>query len=260
MNAGLNTLERDDLLRKIAWQNARIDKIERMLKGEQVGTARIADAAITNAKIANLTWDKAQGGTATLGGAANGDGILTVKDESDNSIVIVDKDGILVEGGKIIVKNGEDNSIIDENGIVSTNVFPISSISGSPYTDITGTSYVTIGAGINIVLTRSVKALIILSSINASGQINNTLDCSGRTELLIDSDVDGSLLGAFYDSFITVATGVRENIISKTYSYSNIVTLGIGDHTINFKVKLSGNTNLSTTINSYSLSIVLLGS
>ena len=32
---GLNTLERDDLLRRIAWLNAEVDKIKRMLKGEQ---------------------------------------------------------------------------------------------------------------------------------------------------------------------------------------------------------------------------------
>ena len=89
----LNTLERDDLLRQIAWLKARTDKIERMLKGEQVGTARIADAAITNAKIKDLTWDKAQGGTATLGGADNGDGVLTIKDGSGNVIMISDKDG-----------------------------------------------------------------------------------------------------------------------------------------------------------------------
>jgi len=99
----LTTLERDDLLRRIAWSNTRIDKLERMLKGEQVGTARIADAAIdtakikdaaiTNAKIANLTWDKAQGGTATLGGVDNGDGIFTIKDGSGNVVMISDKDG-----------------------------------------------------------------------------------------------------------------------------------------------------------------------
>ena len=93
MTGGLNTLERDDLLRQIAWLKARTDKIERMLKGEQVGTARIADAAITNAKISDLTWDKAQGGTATLGGADNGDGVLTIKDGNDVIRRVINKDG-----------------------------------------------------------------------------------------------------------------------------------------------------------------------
>ncbi len=120
---GLNTLERDDLLRKIAWQNARIDKIERMLKGEQVGTARIADAAITNAKIKDLTWDKAQGGTATLGGLNNVDGVLSILDNANVEKVVLDKDGILINDGKIVIKNNENTTIIDGGNIIGANVF-----------------------------------------------------------------------------------------------------------------------------------------
>lgn len=120
---GLNTLERDDLLRRIAWQNDRIDKIERMLKGEQVGTARIADAAITNAKIKDLTWDKAQGGTATLGGLNNTDGILSVKDASNVEKVVLDKDGILINDGKIVIKNNQEVTMIEGGNIIGANVF-----------------------------------------------------------------------------------------------------------------------------------------
>jgi len=99
----LNTIEKDDLLRRIAWLNAEVDKIKRLLSGQPIGTARIADAAIdtakikdaaiTNAKIANLTWDKAQGGTATLGGVDNGDGELEVKDTNGVVKRIINKDG-----------------------------------------------------------------------------------------------------------------------------------------------------------------------
>jgi len=110
--AGLNTLERDDLLRRIAWLNSEVDKIKRMLKGEQVGTARIADAAITNAKIKDLTWDKAQGGTATLGGLDNGNGLLQMLNSSGNQLFLLDNTGFHQY-------DGNDNEIItfDENGI-----------------------------------------------------------------------------------------------------------------------------------------------
>jgi len=109
---GLNTLERDDLLRRIAWLNAEVDKIKRMLKGEQVGTARIADAAITNAKIKDLTWDKAQGGTATLGGSDNGNGLLQILNDVGNQLFLLDNTGFHQY-------DGNDNEIItfDENGI-----------------------------------------------------------------------------------------------------------------------------------------------
>lgn len=96
----LNTIERDDLLRRIAWLNAEVDKLKRMLSGQPIGTARIADAAITNAKIKDLTWDKAQGGTATLGGADNGDGVLYVKDGSDILRIVIDKDGFTWNDGE----------------------------------------------------------------------------------------------------------------------------------------------------------------
>lgn len=92
----LNTIERDDLLRRIAWLNTEVDKLKRLLSGQPIGTARIADAAITNAKIVTLTWDKAQGGTATLGGADNVDGILVIKDGSGITRQTMDKDGTTI--------------------------------------------------------------------------------------------------------------------------------------------------------------------
>ncbi len=96
----LNTLERDDLLRQIAWLKARTDKIERMLKGEQVGTARIADAAITSAKIISITWDKAQGGFAVLGGENGVSGVLQVKDADGNIIITLDENGMTYSDGE----------------------------------------------------------------------------------------------------------------------------------------------------------------
>jgi hypothetical protein len=91
-----------------------------MLKGEQVGTARIADAAITNAKIGNasidsakikdaaitnakiltITWDKAYGGFAVLGGLNGVSGVLQVKDADGNVIVTLDENGMTYSDGE----------------------------------------------------------------------------------------------------------------------------------------------------------------
>ncbi len=258
---GLNTLERDDLLRRIAWLNAEVDKIKRMLKGEQVGTARIADAAITNAKIKDLTWDKARGGTATLGGLNNTDGILSVKDASNVEKVVLDKDGILINDGKIVIKNGNEESIVDESGIVSTNVFPVDEISGFPYTTFSNSSYSTISGTetISFSLSRDTRALILVSIIAASAQISSG-DCTGRNLYRVYSDLDGGLTDFMYDSFLISSTNVRENIISKTYSKSDIVTLSAGDHNINLQSMIDFNTNMNTTLDAYNLSIILLGS
>lgn len=183
----LNTLEKDDLLRRIAWLNAEVDKIKRMLKGEQMGTARIADAAITtakiedaaitNAKIVDLTWDKAQGGTAKLGGLNDVDGILSVLDNSGVEKVVLDKDGVLIKSGKLVIQNDSDEISIDSKGIVSNKNFTqtLSAgvninqvISGSSETDITNcsVSYANLRA----------KAIIIL--FNTS---NYMIQSSGNT-------------------------------------------------------------------------------
>lgn len=259
---GLNTLERDDLLRKIAWQNARIDKIERMLKGEQVGTARIADAAITNAKIKDLTWDKAQGGTATLGGLNNVGGVLSIKDNANVEKIVLDKDGILINDGKIIIKDSDGSSFIDSSGVVSDVVFPTNDIDGTPFVDFDyggGLFQLLSTNQIEIELTRTSNALVILSVVSASSQVNNTLDCSGRTEYVVFSSVDGVILYFFYDSFLTVATNVRENIISKTYSSSSIFPLTAGSHGIAIYGRVSSNVNQVSNLNTYNLSVTLLG-
>jgi hypothetical protein len=57
----------------------------------------IQDASITNAKITNVSWQKAQGGTATLGGTANGDGLLVVNNSAGVEISRVDNTGFSVK-------------------------------------------------------------------------------------------------------------------------------------------------------------------
>jgi hypothetical protein len=63
MTSQLNSIEKQELLRIIARQNERISRLENMLQGQPIGTVRIADAAITDAKITSLSADKITAGT-----------------------------------------------------------------------------------------------------------------------------------------------------------------------------------------------------
>jgi hypothetical protein len=54
----LNTLEKDNILQVVSRQEERIRRLEAMLNGQGIRTARIADAAITDAKIDSLSADK----------------------------------------------------------------------------------------------------------------------------------------------------------------------------------------------------------
>jgi hypothetical protein len=59
----LNTLTKDNILQMIASQERRIEHLEALLQGQPIGTVRIADAAITNAKIQDVSADKITTGT-----------------------------------------------------------------------------------------------------------------------------------------------------------------------------------------------------
>lgn len=95
----LNVIEQANLIRVVQRLTDRIAKLEAMLQGQPVGTARIADAAITNAKINDLSADKITAGTISVGvniGEANvridgANAHLIVQDDDDDDRVLVGK-------------------------------------------------------------------------------------------------------------------------------------------------------------------------
>ena len=54
----INTIQIQDILREIQNLTNRIKIIEALLQGQPIGTVRIADAAITNAKMVSVSADK----------------------------------------------------------------------------------------------------------------------------------------------------------------------------------------------------------
>lgn len=77
----LNTLSADDILQIIAGQERRIKVLEAMLQGQPIGTVRIADAAITDAKIQSLSAEKITTGTLNVNVA------IKIRNEDDTADV-----------------------------------------------------------------------------------------------------------------------------------------------------------------------------
>jgi hypothetical protein len=75
-----------------------------------ITNAKIADASITSAKITNLTADKIVGGTLTLGGASNVNGVFTLKNGSGTIIGTFDNNGMKLADGYFVVQ-----SILNQN-------------------------------------------------------------------------------------------------------------------------------------------------
>lgn len=245
----LNVIDRDNLLRIIARLTERIDRLEANLQGVPINTVRIADAAITNAKIDTLTWDKAQGGTATLGGSANVNGVLTVLDASAVEKVRLDKDGILVNSGKLVIKNDSDTISIDAKGIVSTaNFTKTDTANASLNQSFTSTSLADVtGSSLSFSLTRSTTVLFL-------AQIHSYLiESVGNTgEGRVSLDIDGSEV-----AYIENHSG---NINFKPSSAHYVGTLSSGSHTVKLRAQMQNKTGSpSYTVYGFVFSYIIFG-
>lgn len=141
---------------------------------------------IDTPKVRTLAFGKLKGGTCSLGGTADGDGVLSVSERAGTEIVRLDKAGITVNHGSITVKNTGGTTSIDSSGVVSTSNFVLTNYNGGPSQSFTGTTAVDVtGSEQEIVVGRTVNVLFLYATtcylIESAG---NTAD--GETGLDID--------------------------------------------------------------------------
>jgi len=139
---------------------------------------KIEDGVITNSKIKGISWDKGKGGTLELGGDNNKSGILSLKDEANSEKVRLDKDGMIINDGKLVVKNADGNTTIDSYGLVSsTNFLTSNSASNSLNQNITAGDTVITGSQMTFTLERATNVLFLLSSnswlVESAGNTGN---------------------------------------------------------------------------------------
>lgn len=95
----LNSIEQDNIISVVNRQEERIARLEALLNGQGIRTAKIADASITDAKIVSLSANKITAGdlivAVDIGNPASGyvrlDGTnnrIIVNDGTTNRIVI----------------------------------------------------------------------------------------------------------------------------------------------------------------------------
>jgi hypothetical protein len=267
----LNIITKSNLIKDMQILKKRISNLESLLQGQPMGTARIADAAITNAKIKDLSWSKGQGGSLILGGAANGNGIFSLKDASDVEIIGMDNTGLEVKGGKITVKDEDSAIIIDSKGIVSTANFTdyFTNASGTPYQAITSTGFTDItDASVSFSLDRAAIVLIsakFVATMIETGSYSSGYNFGiGQARLLVDStNVDSADANTFQGAMID-----SPYYIFQTYDYNfkNITwtlpkELSSGSHTIKLQAKMN-NTNggkMQMYVFYFSINYIILG-
>jgi len=132
------------------------------IRSASIGNAQLGTAIIGTAQVGTLTFNEISGGTATLGGTLNGNGLVQVLNPAGGTVVQLNSSGLTVTNGSITIQNSGGTNIVDSAGLVSASVFEQDSYySGSQvlgtntfaYTDVTGSD-------LSVVLTRSAVVLV----------------------------------------------------------------------------------------------------
>lgn len=223
--------------------------------------------AIGRTKIKTFNFSAGFGGTLTLGGTANGNGLMLVKDSSGDTIVTVDNAGIVIEGGNLVVKNSSNTTIIDTAGLVSTANFPTDEVVSASTNTTTSESATDLPGSTldSFVLTRTAKVLV-LSSVQARNDAFG-VDGSNVTAIVHDS-ASGEVLSypiltytylTDIDETSGTVTGWSYDTAASFFTAGVVLDMNAGTHTLKLQYNRNGSSG-TAIVSFYQLAYVVLGS
>jgi len=223
-----------------------------MLEDNSVIESKIADGSITDAKIKNVSWDKGKGGELELGGGNNISGILSLKDETNTEKIRLDKDGMMINDGKMIIKNNTNQVVIDSYGLNSgsnfnsfdvklANLNQVVTTAEPDWTDLTGTSS-------TFVLKRTTLVLFNLKTTFWGGGGGST-----AADALIRIIIDGKSSNTHRIEF-------RNPTAITSGSTHRVERLAPGTHTVKIEATINRDTGSPTlTMNAVYFSYIVFG-
>ena len=189
------------------------------IRNASIGSAQIGSAAITSANVGTLSFSQITGGTATLGGVADGNGLLTLKDSSDVEIVRLDNNGITISQGSI--SNVAVTTTTIESGTIAGAMIGTSSITGGTITSAViktstiGTPAITGGTSTSAVINSAT-----IGTPSMTGGSWNTGTLTGTVKLDVNSG--------------SAALGIDGNFAIQTYAGSAVLAARVGGTTFLF--------------------------
>lgn len=209
-----------------------------------ISAAKIRNASIGTAQIVAFNFNQGTGGTITLGGTANGNGVMQVLNASGGTVVIADNSGLTVNNGSITIKNTSGSTVIDSSGLNSLTNFQYGQGSAGTadqnITSVTPTFTDISGGSVLLSLTRQANVLI---NYSASGY---HLDFDGLGWIRVN---DGT---TSYGPNVFIAGDGSGAAIMKTASASFIQNFPTGTYTL--KLQATQNNSPGTlSINSQGL-------
>lgn len=211
---------------------------------------------IDTGKVSVLDFGVLQGGTATLGGTVNGNGLMSVKNNAGTEIVRVDSNGITINTGSMTIKDGLGTTIVDGTGLVSANNFNIqvATVSSGSTTVNYETSYDPVPGG-TITLSRP-RTSVYLIGMNVLCRNNKA---AANETVLFKFEVGGTRYGP--DVVTSGEPGTNSSIVSnETATGLFITSLPAGTSNLILKYATSGaGTAVITSINENQLFAIKFG-
>ena len=228
-----------------------------------IGSAQIEDASITNAKIANLavtsakindfSFNQGTGGTLTLGGTNNGNGVLNVNNAAGSNVVTLNNTGLTVTNGSVTIQNTSGSTIIDSQGLVSTTNFLSDSFFGTNVQSFSSTSFTDYPNGsLSVVLARQAKVLITYSGDVSFSGISINTEYGASVALNLNGTIQN------YPSRISLEwSETQANQVYTSTGKSQIYTLPAGTHAI--KLQVANLEGVNSNVGNVSLLYMVLG-
>ena len=199
-------------------------------------------------------------GIITVGGEGNGDGYISVLDETRTERVLIDSAGVYIFDGKVTIENSDGAASFDASGLISTTNVTSGNTNASPTTAFTTATYVDIsGSSMTFTLARSARVLILLTVHSSQAQTNATLDMSGRVFYTVDLNGSDQNPDIVIDAIYNEVDGDRDNVIRSTYTTTMLKTFPSGSNTIKAKYKIDTAVNITATLHKWDLTYILLG-
>lgn len=183
-------------------------------------------------------------GNIVVGGADNVSGEISVLDTGGVERVLLDKDGIVVNNGRIVVKNNSDVSMLDAYGLVSSVNFPFAIVTSADTSDTTtSTTYQDVtGMSVDITVSRSQQVFFICKV--SGGQNNGDLESTSPNNCQFILNVAGSQVGSVVSCYSVIYQDPISSPSTVTYvatdTYiSTIATLAAGTSTVKIQFRSS---------------------
>ena len=194
---------------------------------------------IPAAKIKNFSFNQGQGGTLTLGGVNDGNGVLFIKNDAGGTVVRADGTGI-------IINSLSGTTVIDSTGLNCFNNFNSDFFEINNSGTAIGTAPTSLGTINPFVLSRNTKILTYLGGVGATfnfGFDTNPLEWSldlvdiNTSEILLTTYFSPNLFYTF-DTGTGLVTNVGQMYTQSSRTFINY--LSAGTHTLKIQASVTG--------------------